>query len=253
MYATSIIKEFLIHTGKTIFRNKTDQFIDDFKRDILDIKIRRTALSAVLNYYSLLRSNRNLISLKSPGAGSKNRSSKTIVSQYARRTSVSKKRGKLLYRVVLKFKPELIIELGTSLGISAMYMLAANPLARLITVEGNPQIADMAASNFRLYRYDNVTVINRLFDDIVSDLVREVNANTLVFIDGNHGFDATLRYFHAFSEASVVVLDDIRWSEDMMRAWKQIKSSVSNATTIDLYDMGIIINGGPGKEYSFWL
>lgn len=252
MYALSLIKEFIIHITKILFRNENDRYIGNFKKNILNRNIRETDLSAVLNYYVLLRSDKNLISVKSPGAGSKKNSSKSTVSDYAQLTSVSKKRGNLLYGIVYEFKPDLIIELGTSLGISAMYMSAANPLTRVITVEGNPQIADIAASNLQKCGYNNINVINRLFDDVISDLVKEVNANTMVFIDGNHGFDATLRYFRAFSEVMLIVIDDIRWSEEMMKAWKQIRLSVRHATIIDLFDMGIILKGGTEKEYALW-
>lgn len=250
MYALSLIKEFVIHISKVLFRNEDNKHFGNFKKDILDRKIRESDLTAVLNYYDSLLSNENLISLKSPGAGSKKSKRKPTISEYARSTSVGKKRGYLLYGIVYHYKPELIIELGTSLGISAMYMSSANPLARVITVEGNLQIAENAASNFRKYGYNNIIVINRLFDDVINDLIKEVNANTMVFIDGNHGFDATLRYFNAFSEAFLVVIDDIRWSEEMMRAWKQICISAKHATIIDLFDIGIILKGGTGNKYA---
>ena len=49
----------------------------------------------------------------------------------------------------------------------------------------------------------------------------------LIYIDGNHIFDSTIRYFNLLGKASgyrcIMVLDDINWSGEMARAWKIIR------------------------------
>jgi len=98
-------------------------------------------------YRSELNSNSATIEEVKSGAGSRSR--QTSVGQMAAISSVNNKYGRLLFNLVVCHKPDLIIELGTAFGISTMYMAAANPEAPVITVEGNSQLAAIAAEGFR--------------------------------------------------------------------------------------------------------
>jgi predicted O-methyltransferase YrrM len=252
MYIIRLISEFLLHAGKTIFRSGVDPQTEKIKNILSKNFSNDPSLAAIKEYYACLIKDSEPVKCTSPGAGSK-KSGILTLARYARNTSVTLKRGNLLYGIVKELKPELIIELGTALGISAMYMAEANPLAKIITIEGNAQIAERSANNFRKYGYNNVKVINRLFDDAINDLTKEINLHTLVFIDGNHRFDTTLTYVNLFSAAPIIILDDIRWSADMIKAWRKIRNSEVKSTIIDLFVMGIIIKPGFGKKFSFWL
>ena len=46
--------------------------------------------------------------------------------------------------MVKHYQPATILELGTSLGITTSYLSLAKPDARLITMEGSKEIADVA-------------------------------------------------------------------------------------------------------------
>jgi len=192
------------------------------------------------------------LNMPGPGAGSRYKENKLTVAGYARRTSVSSKRGHLLFKIASWYKPDVIIELGTSFGISTLHLQAGSPDSKIITVEGNPQVASLVASNFKLLGLKNVKLINDLFDNVIHDLIRESTSKSLVFIDGNHTFEHTVKYFKVFSKASLIVLDDIRWSEDMIRAWRNITGSADGYTLIDFFGIGIAVKGGTGKIYTLW-
>src|SRR5687767_14200650 len=53
----------------------------------------------------------------------------------------SKKYAQLLFRIVKYYKPDTVIELGTSLGLTACYLSAANPYDKAYTIEGDSNIA----------------------------------------------------------------------------------------------------------------
>lgn len=238
MYAITYVREFLLHTVRLVMRNGHERFITDFKKLIHTRN--ESADSQIRSYFSRFLRDRTLMEFTSPGAGSRRNKTLTI-SEYARRTAVSPAKGNLLYQIAAFYQPELIIELGTSLGLSTMYMAKGSPRSRVITVEGNPQIADIAATSFRTYQLDQVSVIKELFDDALPKLIRNMNANTMVFIDGNHTYEATIKYVNAFSKAKLIVLDDIRWSAGMLEAWREIVANRGDATVIDLFTMGILI------------
>jgi predicted O-methyltransferase YrrM len=66
----------------------------------------------------------------------------------------------------------------------------------------------------------------------------------LLYLDGDHAYDPTLEYFSdllKYSEQDTIfVLDDIRWSSGMERAWKVIKANPESVVSLDLFFMGIV-------------
>jgi predicted O-methyltransferase YrrM len=161
---------------------------------------------------------------------------------------VGTRHGRLLYHLVSYYQPDLIIEMGTAFGISTLYLALANPATPVITVEGNAHYAAIAAKIFNAVQLGNITLINRPFNETVEELRSRITPRTLIFIDGNHTLEATWQYFGAFTSTlrspTILVFDDINWSEEMRQAWKKITESPDSGTTIDLFRMGIVF---PGK------
>ena len=67
----------------------------------------------------------------------------------------------------------------------------------------------------------------------------------LVFIDGNHRYEATLKYFELLknnlSDSALVIFDDIHWSSGMRRAWQEICSQKGIVFSINFFKLGIIV------------
>jgi predicted O-methyltransferase YrrM len=169
---------------------------------------------------------------------------KRSVSQMVSHLSISPKYGKLLFRLVRYYKPQQIIELGTSIGISAFYMAKGSPESKIVTLEGNPSLVAFAGDLFKRNGIDNIEIKEGLFDELLPPMKQNYQAPGLVFIDGNHTCDATLRYFLFFSncmDEGFIIIDDIHWSRDMHKAWKQITLNPRAKVSINLFRLGIII------------
>src|SRR5581483_11549724 len=128
------------------------------------------------------------------GKGDKKRKIKDIVHL----SSVSPKTGQLLFKLVNFVQPKVMIEMGTSLGISTLYQAKAAPEARFITMEGSPKTAEKAAKNFEMLKAWNVKVITGDFKITLPEVLKSVDKVDYVFFDGNHRKDATIEYFRAF-------------------------------------------------------
>jgi predicted O-methyltransferase YrrM len=196
-------------------------------------------------YRRSLKKNRLRISITDFGAGSRARLTQNrSVSDIARHASVNRKFGRLLFRLAHHYKPDMIIEMGTSLGISTCYLAAGNPDAKVITVEADPALAALADEGLKKNKLMNVSLINDTFDHVLPSLLPQSPGKTLVFVDGNHSRSATLKYagffLSALTEGSLIILDDINWSEGMRQAWKEIHTHEKSALTIDLFSMGIV-------------
>jgi predicted O-methyltransferase YrrM len=136
-----------------------------------------------------------------------------------------------------------ILELGTSLGISTLALDMAAPHRRVITVEGCPALAEIARENLHRHGADNVEVLNMEFTQALSYLKERGTKVGMAFIDGNHRGAALTEYVNTvreLGEEMIVVADDIHMNRDMNEAWQTLSaSSVANAS-LETFRLGIL-------------
>jgi len=154
----------------------------------------------------------------------------------------------LLLKLIREFRPQVCLELGTCLGISASYQAAAlklNESGRIVTLEGAGSLAKLAEGYFRSLGLDNVDVVAGLFQDTLTNVLEENRPIDYAFVDGHHQEEPTLAYFREIlpflSERAILIFDDISWSEGMKRAWSTIKDHESIKVCIDLFYVGVCI------------
>lgn len=202
--------------------------------------------------YSLIESCRarlllshQTITVKDFGAGiNKAEAYQREVKSIAKHSAKSAKYGQLLFRMVNHFHPKNILELGTSLGISTMYQLAPNSKAKVITLEGCPETANIAKQNFELLGFKNIESMVGNFENTLPQALQKLEKVDYVFFDGNHRKTPTLAYFeqclnYAHNE-TLFIFDDIHWSKEMEEAWTIIKNNEKVTVTIDLFFLGLV-------------
>ena len=166
------------------------------------------------------------------------------VASITRNSSVSSKYGRLLFRLVEYFKPQTIIELGTSLGISTLYLAMANPDASVFTVDGCSTKSEQATGNFKSLHVSNIEQHIGRFDLVLPDLVKQTGKLDFAFIDGNHTYEATVGNFETLlsiaNNDTVFVFDDIHWSAEMQKAWDVICDHERVSVSIDIFRFGIV-------------
>ncbi len=184
------------------------------------------------------------ITVEDLGAGSNHfNSSKRAIGEIAE-TSLSDTRFSLLYlRIARHIDAKNIIELGTSLGINTLY-LAQKKNVKVFTFEGSESIAEIAQDTFEFAAAKNIELIRGNIDStLYSNLSRMPKAD-LVFMDANHQYAPTLKYFKwllmKIHDKSIIILDDIHSSPGMEQAWREICNHELVHTSIDLYRCGIL-------------
>ena len=201
------------------------------------------------NIVELLRkdllNNHEEIQVKDFGAGSAvDKTGHRQVASIAKNAAKSKRFGQLLFRMVRYYKSSIILELGTSLGITTSYLSLANAESAVTTMEGAPAIASLAKRNFEKLGFKNIKIIEGNFDGTLSSVMDNLKGIDFAFIDGNHRFEPTIGYFDTIikniNSHSIIVIDDIHWSADMEKAWQVIKNHESVQCSIDLFFIGIV-------------
>jgi predicted O-methyltransferase YrrM len=179
------------------------------------------------------------------GAGSHvNNNKQKKINDIAAHALKPPKLAQLLYRIAADLRPQNIIELGTCLGVTTIYLQKAAPNAKVYTLEGSPQTAAVAKETFTNAGLNNIELVTGNFDDTLPAIIRQLDKIDFVFVDGNHQKDATLRYFEwclpKVHEDTLLIFDDIYWSEGMKEAWAIIKAHPQVTVTVDLFWIGLV-------------
>lgn len=170
------------------------------------------------------------------------------VSDIAGSTALPGREAGLLSRIVSGSafrvpREGIILELGTSLGISTLAMSLAAPKHKVVTVEGCPVLAEIAASNLERHGAENVTVLNMEFSAALRQLRDEGQKVVFSFIDGNHRGTALTEYAGLIAEMGeemIVIADDIHLTRDMYRGWKKLVGSGIAPVTMETLRFGIL-------------
>lgn len=196
-----------------------------------------------------------LIEVTDLGAGSKQLThKKRAVSSIAKHSLSAPKQAQLLFKLVNYFQPKTIIETGTSLGLSSLYLALPNSQAKVFTLEGCPQIAQIAQQNFEAMEVKNIELVMGDISETLPETLRKIETLDFAFLDANHQQAPTIAYFeHCLSLAhqdTIFVIDDLYWSKEMQAAWQYIQQHPSVSLTIDLFVCGLVfLKKRPEKQH----
>lgn len=169
--------------------------------------------------------------------------------QLAQTISVDPVRGTFLHLCAKDKKARVVLELGACAGISGCYLGLAPNVQSFVTVEASSSLAALARDNLKAAGVRQATVINSLFDDALDKDLPFLLKERIDFawIDGHHERIATLRYMFkilpSMKQNGIMLFDDIYWSADMLRAWREIETQEQFSDVIDCGICGIAIVG----------
>jgi len=220
-------------------------FVFDFITQVLNDRTKYKDYGKVESLRKKLLRDRTILAVDDHGAGSLSSASNArSVSSIARHAVKSKKYAQLLYRIGKYYRPDSVIELGSSLGLTTSYLSLASPGGKILTLEGSKEIANAAKQNFQSLELVNVRLIEGNFEYTLPSVLYHLTYVDLAFVDGNHRREPTENYFHWLLEKanadSIFIFDDIHWSKGMEQAWESIKGDPAVTCSIDLFFIGII-------------
>lgn len=176
-------------------------------------------------------------------------SSGKSVGEYCKASSSPQSKGEFLMKLIRVIKPDNCLELGTNFGISAAYQacgLELNGKGRLITIEYNRELLPYSDD-----LWDKIGIKHRIqqyqgkFEDVLSEILSMLQEIDFVYIDGNHRKEPTLSYFNEIypflRKDSVVVFDDITWSDEMKEAWMILSKDQRINNAFEVHDLGVCL------------
>lgn len=172
---------------------------------------------------------------------------RTVTMAEVIRSSARKPRsGRFLYHLTRFLAPKRVLELGTNLGFSSLYLAFALPSdATIITIEGDPILSSLAQKHIsHFHMQEKIKVVHSSFVQFFSHLQEDEPPYDLVFIDGHHDGNALLHYVSRLKPflrpSAGILLDDIRWSPSMLQAFQELCSDPDFTLTLDMFSMGLL-------------
>ena len=232
-------------------------FVFDFVKNVLGDKRKYDHYHIIEKGRKKLLQQSAEIEVEDFGAGSAViKTSKRAVADIASSSLKPAKYAQLLYRIAQYYQPKTILELGSSFGITTAYLAAGNNNAKIYTIEGSGAIAGIARKTFERVGVKNIELIEGDFNTILPGLLTKLGTIDLAFIDGNHRKEPTIDYFRQLAARSgpgtILLFDDIHWSQEMEEAWALIQQDPCVKLSIDLFFIGIVsFNPGINHKQDF--
>lgn len=189
-----------------------------------------------------LKQNNTLLEITDHGAGSRKLGNQRKLREIYATSSSKGKYGRMLFQLMHYYSFENALELGTSLGVGTVCMATGNKDALITTIEGCPNTHQAAVENFKALEIGNIQSIQGTFFEVLPNL--KDASYDLIFIDGHHDGDALVSYVEQLlpkaTADTLFLLDDIRWSTSMKKAWEKLAADSRFHVSIDLFRMGIL-------------
>ncbi len=219
-------------------------FVFDFVTNVLNARKNKPTYHEIELIRSKMLRSKTSIKVLPLGARKNEEAQEIALRTVVKRTSKQAKYAELLERICHYYQPQYAVEIGSSLGISTLYQASGISQGYLFSLEGNPDSVKIARHNAEKLEFQHVQFIEGMFNKTLPMLLEQLPRVDYVFFDGDHTLEATLQYFEACLQKahsnSIFIFDDIRWSDDMLRAWEKIKNHPSVTVTVDLFMMGIV-------------
>lgn len=150
----------------------------------------------------------------------------------------------LLFRLVNYAQPHTILEIGTSVGASSIYLSCCRKKTRFITLDEQSPANALATSLFGFYKGGIDSRVGDL-PALVPETLSELDTlDFLLLHPANYPLNTVKTMFEQCvsksNPRSVFVIQDIHGSSSFKKWWKELVTDQRLGITFDLYDMGII-------------
>lgn len=166
------------------------------------------------------------------------------VGEIVKREAIKPKRGALLFRLTNYFKSKNILQLGTSMGLSTLYLTSYAPGLKCIALESIPEFATIARMAFEKEGKNPIDLRVGAYIDLLPQALEDMGKTDFIFFNTlyeQHNnlwlFNECIKHVH---EDTVFVLEGIKASRNMRELWQKICTRPDVTVTVDLFSMGLV-------------
>jgi predicted O-methyltransferase YrrM len=167
------------------------------------------------------------------------------VAGMVKREAIRPKYGTLLFRLANYFKPQNILQIGSSPGLSTLYLTSYTAGLKCISLERVPEFASVAGQVYSRAARTSIDLRVGDYGELLPGILREMGTVDFLFLNCRRGQEDARGLFTAclpcLKEDSVVVCEGIRSDKSMRRFWKDVCAHPEVTVALDLFSIGIIL------------
>lgn len=217
-------------------------FLYEFYMQVIKKKMRNPKFEEIELIRDRFLKDRTSIDMLDHGAGTFLKTKRRSIRSIAQTSVSSQRKCHLLYKLVDYLKPDKVLELGMSLGISSLYMAAGKAERQLTTIEGDAHLIEQFEQS-RPKWAGGIKVINGLFTDVINEMSK-TEVYDFIYVDGGHHSEMLLPLIESLKvhshDQTIWLIDDIYWSKDMEESWQTLKKDSRFNVAIDLWYFGLL-------------
>ena len=167
------------------------------------------------------------------------------IGEIVKREAIRPKHGALLFRLTNYFKSRNILQIGTTMGLSTLYLTSYATGLRCIVLENIPEFAAIARQAFAKEGRNPIDLRIGNYKDLLPQALNDINSLDFVFFNTLYEqqknlwlFNECMKYVH---NDTVFVFEGIKASRKMREFWKEICACPEVTVTLDLYSLGIVL------------
>jgi len=227
------------YNAQTIY-DLDSPFIVELIKSFSEKEEKCQALNDIENLRHEIKSSNAAFERTDLGAGNDN--FKIISVKDSLKSSSTKSKCQILFKISQWAKPSRILELGTHFGFGSI-ALSSGACTLVDTIEGDPFLSELASKNLEIIKSSNINIHLGAFDEILPKLL-STNTYDLFYVDGFHAYDATIRFTNGIISRTdgkfLIIYDDIYWSKEMFGAWQEIKKMKCFNYSLEYFGFGLI-------------
>jgi predicted O-methyltransferase YrrM len=165
------------------------------------------------------------------------------VGRLVAREAISPRIGALLFRLTNYFKPSSILQVGTSIGLSTLYLTSYSPGLRCVSLENVAACSDISQQVYAMAARSSIDLRTGDYRTILPAALEDLRQLDFVFFNiwnepsPEWLFDVCLKYV---GPQTVFVFEGIKGKHGMRSFWKTICARPEVSVTIDLSVLGIV-------------
>jgi len=166
------------------------------------------------------------------------------VKKAIQRYGISQKEGEFLFRLTNHYKPRTILAIGSSLGLTPLYLTRYDSTVQCVTLECEQDFAEMAVHLLNKETNPSLQIRTGAYHELLPESVLQFARIDCLFIDKNfeiNDLDAIFNHCLPFiHDNTFCVLAGIHLSSDRHHCWKQIAQHPAVTVAVDLFQMGLL-------------
>lgn len=166
------------------------------------------------------------------------------IRRYLHKQAISQKEGELLFRLTNHYKSRSILAVGSSMGLTPLYLTGYAGDLKCIVLESETDVATIASRNIEKKTNSPLRVIQGDYQTTLQEALQQFEQIDCIYLCKELRVEELDNIYHEcspfFHEESILIISGIHSSSAKKNYWEQLCNDPKITVSVDLYKLGLI-------------